>query len=67
MFIIETKQDRIKKVDPLLLFPIKAWLRGFFPAHKFTWEDNGCFRDGIDVEKKVRVSSCILNKCGCSG
>ena len=52
--IIETKQDRLKKVDPMLLFPMKAWLRGFLPGHKFTWEDD--FRDEIDVEKKVKIT-----------
>ncbi len=35
----ETKQDRLKEVDPMLLFPVKAWLQGFLPGHKFTWEE----------------------------
>lgn len=47
-FALETKQDRFKKVDPMLIFPLKAWLRGFLPGSKFTWE----FTDEIDVEKE---------------
>jgi len=33
---------------------MKAWLRGFLPGHKFTWEDD--FTDEIDVEKKVKIT-----------
>jgi len=52
-FALETKQDRLKKVDPMLLFPTKVWLRGFLPGYKFTWEDEANnFSDKIDVEKK---------------
>ena len=53
--IKETKQERLKKVDPLLLFPIKAWLRGFLPGHKFIWEVEANFSGEIDVEKKVKL------------
>jgi len=52
IYIIETKQDRLKKVDPILIFPLKAWLRGFLPGYKFTWE----FTDEIDVEKEVNIT-----------
>ena len=38
----------------MLLFPIKAWLRGFLPGHKFTWKDEAKFTDEVDVEKKVK-------------
>ena len=62
--MIETKQDRLKKVDPMLLFPMKAWLRGFLPGHKFTWEDEANFRDEIDVEKKVNITVASLNVVG---
>lgn len=55
--IEETKQDRLKKVDPILLFPIKAWLRGFLPGHKFTWEDEANFPDEVDVEKEVEITA----------
>ena len=53
--IKETKQDRLKKVDHMLLFPIKAWLRGFVPGHKFTWEDEANNFDETDVEIKVNI------------
>jgi len=40
----------------MLLFPTKAWLRGFLPGYKFTWEDEANnFSDEIDVEKKVKL------------
>ena len=58
--IIETKQDRFKKVDPMLIFPLKAWLRGFLPGSKFTWE----FTDEIDVEKEVKITVVYFNRCG---
>ena len=60
--IIETKQDRLNKVDPMLLFPMKAWLRGFLPGHKFTWE----FTDEIDIEKEVNITVAYFNGCGSS-
>ena len=25
-------------MDPKLLFPLKDWLYGFLPDHKFTWD-----------------------------
>ena len=35
---LETKEDRAREIDPKLLFPLKEWLRGFLPDHKFSWE-----------------------------
>lgn len=38
-FALETEADRRKQVDSKLLFPTKAWLSGFLPGNKFTWEE----------------------------
>lgn len=38
-FALETKKDRERELDPRLLFPVKAWLKGFLPGHKFRWEE----------------------------
>ena len=62
--IKESKQDRLKKVDPMLLFPMKAWLRGFLPGHKFTWEDEANFTDEVDVQKKVKITVAYFISCG---
>ncbi|KAL9955464.1 hypothetical protein ACROYT_G036792 [Oculina patagonica] len=51
-FVLETKQDQLKKVDHMLLFPIKAWLRGFLPGHKFTWEEENDANDEDENEMK---------------
>ena len=40
----------------MLLFPMKAWLRGFLPGHKFTWEDEANFADEVDVKKEVKLT-----------
>ncbi|XP_078347134.1 uncharacterized protein LOC144632378 [Oculina patagonica] len=53
-FVLETKQDQLKKVDHMLLFPIKAWLRGFLPGHKFTWEEENDANDEDENEMKVK-------------
>jgi len=37
-FAFETKEDRAREIDPRLLFPLKEWLYGFLPDHKFSWE-----------------------------
>ncbi|XP_068672015.1 sodium-dependent multivitamin transporter-like [Montipora foliosa] len=37
-YILETKEDRKKIIDPKLLFPVKEWLYGFLPGHSFTWD-----------------------------
>ncbi|KAL9955467.1 hypothetical protein ACROYT_G036795 [Oculina patagonica] len=62
--ILETKQDRLKKVDHMLLFPIKAWLRGFLPGHKFTWEEENDANDENDIWQKTpdRVSEDQVNE-----
>ena len=44
----------------MLIFPLKAWLRGFLPGSKFTWE----FTDEIDVEKEVKITVVYFNRCG---
>ncbi|XP_020607059.1 uncharacterized protein LOC110045769, partial [Orbicella faveolata] len=51
-FALETKDDRLKEVDPKLLFPLKAWLRGFLPGHKFTWDEENdlAVEDEIEME-----------------
>lgn len=36
--LLETKEDRAREIDPKLLFPLKKWLYGFLPDHKFSWE-----------------------------
>ena len=48
----------------MLLFPMKAWLRGFLPGHKFTWEDEANFPDEVDVEKEVEITAAHENRCG---
>ena len=52
----ETKEDRLKEVDPKLLFPFKAWLRGFLPGHKFNWDEEKDFavEDGNEMEVKTQ-------------
>ena len=37
-FLLETKSDRKKPVDPKLLFPLKEWFLGFLPGHEFSWD-----------------------------
>ncbi|XP_068761400.1 sodium-coupled monocarboxylate transporter 1-like [Montipora capricornis] len=37
-YLLETKADRQKEIDPKLLFPAKEWLYGFLPGHSFTWD-----------------------------
>ena len=48
----------------MLLFPMKAWLLGFLPGHKFTWEDEANFTDEVDVEKKVKITVAYFIRCG---
>ncbi|KAK2569132.1 Sodium-coupled monocarboxylate transporter 1 [Acropora cervicornis] len=38
-FVLESKEDRQRYLDPKLLFPLKAWLQGFLPGHQFSWEE----------------------------
>ena len=54
----ETKEDRLKKVDPKLLFPFKAWLRGFLPGHKFTWDEENdlVVEDEMEMEVKTQLT-----------
>lgn len=52
-FIIETKEDRHRQLNPKLLFPVKAWLRGFLPGHHFSWEED---YDETDVKEKVKLT-----------
>ena len=35
---LETKEDRAREIDPKLIFPLKEWLYGFLPDHKFSWD-----------------------------
>ena len=51
----ETKEDRQREVDPKLLFPLKAWLRGFLPGHKFTWEEETDVSNEYENEMKVKL------------
>ena len=62
----ETKEDRLKEVDPKLLFPFKAWLSGFLPGHKFTWDEENdvAVEDEIEMEvntKGLTSLTTILN------
>ncbi|KAJ7384424.1 hypothetical protein OS493_021836 [Desmophyllum pertusum] len=52
-FALETEEDRLREVDPKLLFPIKAWLRGFLPGHTFTWEEQ--IDDENDIKEKMAL------------
>jgi len=56
-FALETKDDRLKEVDPKLLFPLKAWLRGFLPGHKFTWDEENdlAVEDEMEMEVKIQL------------
>ncbi|XP_074638240.1 sodium-coupled monocarboxylate transporter 1-like [Acropora palmata] len=36
--ILASKEDKERKIDPKLLFPLKEWLMGFLPGHKFEWD-----------------------------
>ena len=40
-------------MNPKLLFPLKAWLRGFLPGHQFTWEEEN-YCDETDIKDKVK-------------
>jgi len=53
-FLQENKEDRIKEVDPKLLFPIKAWLLGFLPGHKFHWDEENdlAVQDEMEMESE---------------
>jgi len=44
-------------VDPKLLFPFKAWLRGFLPGHKFTWDEENdlAVEDEMEMEVKIQL------------
>ena len=56
VLIQETKEDRHRRLNPKLLFPLKAWLRGFLPGHKFTWEEEiYCDETDIDENKVITV------------
>ena len=57
----ETKEDRLKEVDPKLLFPIKAWLRGFLPGHKFHWDEENDL--AVEDELEMKVDTMNLLKC----
>lgn len=35
----------------MLLFPVKAWLRGFLPGHTFTWEEQTDDKNGNEIQK----------------
>ena len=45
-------------MDPKLLFPIKAWLRGFLPGHKFHWDEENdlAVQDEMDMEVSTQLS-----------
>ena len=61
VFIKETKEDRQKQLNPKLLFPMKAWLRGFLPGHQFHWEEeNYCDETNSDDEKVTLIYSFII-------
>lgn len=38
----------------MLLFPGKAWLRGFLPGHTFTWEEETDDKNENEIEKVVQ-------------
>lgn len=44
-------------MDPKLLFPFKAWLRGFLPGHKFTWDEENdlAVEDEMEMEENTKV------------
>ena len=42
-------------MDPKLLFPLKAWLRGFLPGHKFTWDEENDLAFEYEMERKVKT------------
>lgn len=48
-FILETKEDREREIDPKLLFPLKEWLWSFLPGHSFKWD----FEDEEEEEDEV--------------
>lgn len=54
----ENKEDRLKEVDPKLLFPFKAWLRGFLPGHKFHWEEENdlAVQDEMEMEVSTQLA-----------
>lgn len=57
-FVLESKEDRQRYLDPKLLFPLKAWLQGFLPGHQFSWEeeDSKCSYDLEDALKDENPS-----------
>ncbi|RMX60095.1 hypothetical protein pdam_00004501 [Pocillopora damicornis] len=63
-FAFETEADRRKKVDSKLLFPTKAWLRGFLPGHKFTWEEEemAYLSQGNEVQNKKQENDLLKNE-----
>lgn len=36
--ILASKEDKERKIDPKLLFPVKEWFMGFLPGHTFEWD-----------------------------
>lgn len=36
--ILASKEDKERKIDPKLLFPVKEWIMGFLPGHTFEWD-----------------------------
>ena len=37
-FLPASKEDKERKIDPKLLFPVKEWFLGFLPGHTFEWD-----------------------------
>ena len=48
-------------MNPKLLFPLKAWLRGFLPGHQFHWEEEDyCDETDTDSERVTLIYSLIF-------